>query len=711
MRQPSTAALNKARRLAGMGFAEIGYRTRQASAKLIDRVSPAGSSAVDPSTVASVRRHLIDRLFTGVRPESIAIVRSEFGSARDALLVRADAALTKHFDLLGYRGLWFGDPIDWHADPVHGRRAPRMHWSSIDPLNPDTVGDSKVVWELNRHQWVMHLAQAFAISRDQRYGDAAVAAIAEWMLANPVGIGINWSSSLEVALRLIAWTWTLPLLRDAHALTEEFLTRVLASIEAHATHVEKYLSVYYSPNTHLTGEALGLFYAGAVFPEFRNADRWRATGCRILIEQVAAQLSDDGVYFEQSTCYQRYTCDIYLHFLILAARHRTDVPHDVRTRVAEAVAALLTLRRPDGTLPSIGDADGGQLLPLAIRAPGDCDGIFATAAALFGRADFARAAGEPAPEVVWLLGADGLAAFHRARAGHAPPDQSRILSSGGYAVMRSGQGADAHHLIVDVGAIGSFGHGHADLLSIQCSVFGDECLVDPGTCAYTAAPEWRNYFRGTSAHNTVRLDGQCQAQPAGPFNWEQRPQATLLEWQSTPQFDLVDAQHDAYSQPGASIIHRRRVIFVKPECWIVIDDLTGAGTHAAEWSFQFAPLPVTLVTGGIARADLPGRASCWMLPLSSMPVYAALHTAEMSPIRGWVSPDYGRRIPAPMLVYRARAPLPMRLVTVIYPNRRQPASIPAIEARYDDNGRPSAIGVPAVDRIVHFDAQVRIERG
>jgi hypothetical protein len=711
MRQSSTPALNRARRLAGMGLAEIGYRTRQASAKFVDRVSRHELAEVDATAVGEVQRHLIDRLFAGLRRESIEMVQRDFAVACDEVIARADAALTGHFDLLGYRGLWFGDPIDWHVDPVHGRRAPQRHWSRIDPLDPESVGDSKVVWELNRHQWIVHLGQAFAFTRDERYAAAAIHAIDDWIAANPMGIGINWASSLEVAFRLIAWTWTLALLRDSATLTPEALARVVASIHAHAAHVEKYLSVYYSPNTHLTGEALGLFYAGVCYPEFREARRWRTLGSATLIQQADVQLSDDGVYFEQSTCYQRYTCDFYLHFLILAARNRIDVPHRIRTRVAAAVDALIALRRPDGRVPPIGDADGGQLLPLAVRAPGDCRGIFATAAALFGYRDFADAAAGVAPEVVWLLGPDGAAAFTRARATHASAGRSRILPIGGYAVMRSGEGSEAHQMIVDAGPIGSFGHGHADLLSIQCSVFGDECLVDPGTCAYTGSPEWRDYFRGTSAHNTVRLDSRNQADPAGPFQWQQQPSASMHEWRSTADFDLVDAQHSAYSQPGAPIVHRRRVLFVKPECWIVIDDLTGAGTHAAEWSFQFAPLPVVLVAGNAARADLPGGAACWMVPFASMPFCAALHTAETTPIRGWVSPDYGRRVPAPMLVYRARGPLPMQLVTVIYPSRRLPAAPPAIEADRDDGGRLRGLRIAASRAAVYFDPPVRIERG
>jgi hypothetical protein len=100
-----------------------------------------------------------------------------------------------------------------------------------------------------------------------------------------------------------------------------------------------------------------------------------------------------------------------------------------------------------------------------------------------------------------------------------------------------------------------------------------------------------------------------------------------------------------------------------------------------------------------------------MVPFASMSFCAALHTAETTPIRGWVSPDYGRRIPAPMLVYRARGPLPMQLVTVVYPSRRLPASPPVIEAKRDDQGRLRGVRIPASHTAVYFEPHVSIERG
>src|SRR5439155_14812251 len=174
--------------------------------------------------------------------------------------------------------------------------------------------------------------------------------------------------------------WTLLLLRDLPTLTGEWLMKVLTAIWYHASHVKRYLSYYFSPNTHLTGEAIGLFYAGVLFREFPDAARWREVGARILVTESRRQVSADGVHFEQSTCYHRYTIDIYLHFLMLAERNGVSVPPAISECTRRMVDFLLAVRRPDGSIPVIGDADGGSLLPLARRASEDARGTFATAA-------------------------------------------------------------------------------------------------------------------------------------------------------------------------------------------------------------------------------------------------------------------------------------------------------------------------------------------
>ena len=302
---------------------------------------------------------------------------ARLGTAWKDVLAHADRVCEGHFDLLGHRGLSFGHPIDWHLDPVSGRRSPRVHWSRLNPLDPLVVGDSKVVWELNRHQWLVHLGQAYRLTGDERYAVVSAGHLRAWMSANPPGVGINWASSLEAALRIIAWCWTLHLFRQAPEFSGWLFRELARWIVIHALHVERYLSYYFSPNTHLTGEALGLFYVGVLFPEHERAARWRELSTRILVEESARQIHADGVYFEQSTYYQRYTVEIYLHFLILAARNGLAVPPVVAERVQSMLDFLLSVRHPNGSMPQIGDSDGGWILPLQLRDGRRCPrGVF-----------------------------------------------------------------------------------------------------------------------------------------------------------------------------------------------------------------------------------------------------------------------------------------------------------------------------------------------
>lgn len=656
-----------------MSFDEIRCRSRQEGAKWLDRFRSDGGA--DPlatlrrhapdlanvDSVAAILQHTLDaRFFAGVNDRVIATLRSR-PAVVNGIVQEADALLEGRFNLLGYRDLTFGKPIDWHLDPVWNRRSPSLHWSQIDALDPTVVGDSKVVWELNRHQWLVTLAQASVLTGDSKYAAFARAMMLDWIAANPVGRGINWASSLEVALRLISWTWTLALLRRSQIFSGDDLVSVLASIREHANHVHRYLSYYYSPNTHLTGEALGLFYAGTQYPQFDDAALWRDAGAETLIAQASRQISTDGVYFEQSTCYQRYSCDFYLHFLLLADCAGVAVPSHVRDRVIRMVDVLDALRAVDGSMPSIGDADGGWLMPLTRRDGCDCNATLTVASIVFDRPDLATT---DAPEALWLTGVQP--ATHDAPVVRA----SQVFTEGGYAVLRSLD----HQLIVDVGALGSYGHGHADLLSVQCTIFGERVLVDAGTYGYTADPVWREYFRGTTAHNTITVDGSSQASSRGPFGWVARPTARIREWASNQAFDLIDAEHDAY----AGITHRRRVMVLKPSVFAIVDDLVGEHEHSFEVTFQFAPMEVSLI-GTAARAITPAGKALWVMPFTEGTLNATIAVGHTTPPRGWVSADYGMKTPAPALIYSGHSALPVRIVTLLFP-QLEPSNEPPLVA-------------------------------
>jgi glycosyltransferase involved in cell wall biosynthesis len=714
----SSAWRNTFERLIHMEWSEVACRVRQEASKRMERISSVPSLSHRRRRIARQRSSPLDTerlnrflsnarelFFEGVFdlrvPAALAI-----GAAAHCkeIVAAADKISRGRFDLLGYADLDFGDPPNWHLDPVSGRQAPVVHWTRLNPLDCETVGDSKVIWELNRHQWLVDLGQAYRLTHEERYAEMIVRSLRSWDRSNAAGRGINWASSLEIGFRLISWSWALLMIRDSPALDPSLFAYLMRSVNAQATHVERYLSYYFSPNTHLTGEALGLLYAGLVFPESKRAKRWRSLAMRVLVQEIERQVLPDGVYFERSTCYQRYTVDIYLHFLILASRAGLEVPSVVSDRVRSMLDFLVTIRHPDGTMPSIGDADGGWLLPLSKIRPEDFRTTFSTAAVFFKNPQYAAAAGQLASDTLWLLGTSAVDIFETLQPTSPPSEDCCVFPAGGFAIMRSGWDARSHSLIFDTGPLGcpnSSGHGHADMLSIQCSVFGRPYIVDAGTCCYTANKELRDFSRSTAAHSTVMVDGKSQAEPAGPFGWESITKAQLTRWIANEKLAFADAEHDGYAGLPNPVSHRRRVIFVKPRYWVLIDDLTGEGSHDIEIRFQFGPMDVHLDPTGWARATHDGRHHLLLRSFTRAPMDADVRVGCRAPLEGWVSPNYGQLEPAPVLVYSTSAALPLQVVTLLWPSEDDEA--PSVIAIPDHQGRISGLAFSELAEKVMFD--------
>src|SRR5258705_1474466 len=201
-----------------MGLAEISCRARQEVSKWIDRLADRRRGTFEGSIPVELAdrwaAEMAPRFFAGASdPRVPALLRERLPYSVRGTVAAADRALEKRFDLAGYRTWSFGDPIAWHLDPVAKRQASLRHWTLLDPLDVATVGDNKVVWELNRHQWLVGLGQAYRLTGDERYGSMFAETIRNWLRANPPGMGIKWTSSLEAALRLISWGWGLLLFR------------------------------------------------------------------------------------------------------------------------------------------------------------------------------------------------------------------------------------------------------------------------------------------------------------------------------------------------------------------------------------------------------------------------------------------------------------------------------------------------------------------
>ena len=476
-----------------------------------------------------------------------------------------------------------GPEIRWRRDYVRGIETDPLYFRRIPYLNTRLAGDHKIIWELNRHQHLVVLAQAYLLTGESGNLEEICAQLDSWMEQNPFHRGTNWASALEVAFRALSWIWV-----DHYVggkLPAPFRARWLHMLYLHCCHLANNLSFYYSPNNHLVGEALALHALGLYFSGVPRATHWQEVGARVMNEQIERQVRADGTSFEQSTYYQVYLFDMFLLHARLAAPGAGYLAK--LERMADYLDAIMGHAR---SLPMIGDDDGGRLF--------------------------------------FPYGDSGL--------GRNACATSRLFPDAGLAVMVCSE----TQAIVDAGPFGALnaGHSHSDTLSIVLRSGGEEILIDPGTYTYTGESEWRDWFRSTEAHNTIRVDGRDQAVMAGPFRWVYKPEVTIIDWQTNDKRDILDAECRY-----AGFTHRRRVEFQKPDVFLIADDVSGpAGLHDVEQLWHLGSIE--------ARANM-------ILP----------DDAELT--ESWRSTMFGQKYRAPMLRVRRRAELPVHFETRIEINR------------------------------------------
>jgi hypothetical protein len=642
------AILSKIKKLKRLSMDEISVRVAQQVAILSERSgwSKQASLPSDEQLARLMQARVEPRFFASfaAKAETISEFRRRWPNAEQEIINTADRISENTFNLLGLRDLNLGTSIDWHLEPTSGKRTPLRHWSQLNYLDAQLAGDKKITWELNRHQYFLTLGRAYWLTGDERYAEVFVSHVTSWMDHNPPKLGINWASSLEIAFRSISWLWALQFFKESPSLKPELVTRMWKFLYLNALHLETFLSTYFSPNTHLTGEALGLFYLGLLLPEFREAERWRELGLEILVAQLPRHVQADGVYFEQSSYYHRYTTDFYIHLAVLLQRNGLPLPHELKPKLELLLDHLMYITRPDGTTPLFGDDDGGRLVMLDNRPANDFRSLLSTGAALFDRADYKFVSGGAAEETLWLLGVEGLRRFDQLEA-QQPQQESVAFSEGGYYVMRDGWSATSNYLLFDCGPHGmsNCGQAHADALAFDVAAHGRTLLVDPGTFTYTGAKEMRDWFRSSAAHNTLTVDGQSSSISAGAFSWKTITSCERTAWIEHPRFTFVSGRHRGFEQG----VHTRSILFLKRDYWLVRDQVELSGRHQVDLWFHFES-GVAPETSGLKIASFaPGGR--W--------------TTE----EGWVSHCYGERAPAPVCVFSAMAEGAFEIITFLLP--------------------------------------------
>ena len=530
-------------------------------------------------------------------------------------LIDKDHVTHGQWPALGYSWQWQSNQDNWHTAPDTQQRWPQVFFTKLNYREGNPYGDTRVVWEIGRLQQLTAIALLIEQEETNRTHLLHLfqAQWQDWLTHNPPYIGVHYVSAMECALRLIAVCHAFDRIRFYSKATELW-QGLPGFVESHASLIQNRLSLHSSAGNHTIAEAVGLMYAGQLFPEMKQAPNWFKTGLRLLEQEGVRQILNDGCGIEQAPWYQLFITDLIGLAIRLVTQAGRSVSGQLQAAYKRSQAFLAQISSWSETIPKMGDADDGFALL-------------------------------PNLSLSWSPNLKQLPKLN-------------LIALNGYTLMRNG----ATQLLVDHAPLGmapSFGHGHADALSIQVRHEGYPFAIDCGTGWYTGNPRYRNYLRGTAAHNTVSVNHKDQAHQESAFMWSKPFEVQLLARGATAKGSCgVVARHNGYASEG--VVHTRGLLLDSNGNLIVIDQLDGSISVQASLHWHFVEQP----EAAKGYWKIQGTSGAQVTMQISGVDETQLFKGSEQPMAGWYSPVYGELLPCYNLVASIKCQLPHTIYTV-----------------------------------------------
>ena len=589
-----------------------------------------------PEAYTQWRRQNSPKFF--FRPErSVSVVEGQFPDMfpwdPQTAITEAERILNGEIKYFAHRFVQTGFPPDWHKDPVSGKKlGSHKHWSEI---SDDNDVDIKFIWEASRFSMVYSLIRAYASTRDEKFAEAFWTLLESWAESNPPNAGPNWMDGQEAALRLLAWTFGYYQFSASPSATPQRIAKFTIMVAAHAERIYKNIDYAISTHSnHTISEAFGLWLVGLLFPELKDSEKYLKRG-RILLEQeAAAQIFPDGTYSMYSLNYHRFILHIYLCMIRLGELNQSPISSLIHDRVSSSIDFLTTLIDPKtGQMPLYGSNDGALVLPL-----NDCDftdyrpllqlGSYVT------KKQFLFESGPWDEDLFWFYGTSVLSP----NPSTLPQQASNKTSfpNGGIYLLRS-TNSKAMIRCTDFRSRPS----HADQLHVDLWLDGKNIACDAGTYLYSGEGGWRNGLAHTLAHNTVIVDDQDQMKMLTRFTWTNWSKGNILKrdennWQG---------EHDGYKRLTDPVSHRRTVLSLGGDRWLVVDHLTGKQNHRYALHWLLSDLlheeqtNLVLLSAGSVKYRV-------QVGLSEGASTFSVVRGDTKSTRGWRSLYYGAKEPA-----------------------------------------------------------------
>jgi hypothetical protein len=486
---------------------------------------------------------------------------------QDEIVEGAEKICSHIFNMLGSGDKYLGERLPWNKDFKADFVWKNRFYKNIKIVDLNNNSDVKVPWELSRFQHIFTLGKAYWLTDCERYPQEFAKEIEDWIEKNPVEMSVNWTCTMDTAIRVVNWTIGYFFFKDCESISKEFWSKFNKSLYLHGKFIFKNLENKGEvTGNHYLSDIGGLIWLGIYFGELDNNSKlWLDFGIKELEKEMFVQVNEDGTNYEASTSYHRLVTELFLITTILCNNNEIKFSNEYMNRLEKMCEFIMDITKPNGLAPLVGDADDGRLVIVSnysswVRR--DFTHILAAAGEFFNRDDFRYYGKEYKEDALWIVGS--------VKESIEMPKKlkSKEYKKGGYYILRN----DRVYCLIRCGELSFRGqgvHSHNDQLSFELNVDGEDFIVDPGVFVYTADYKMRNLFRSTGMHNTLSIQGyeQNDYKQYNLFYMKEQTFAQCIEFQE----NKFVGRHFGYKDK-CGVIHQR-TISIKDEQIEVIDEL------------------------------------------------------------------------------------------------------------------------------------------
>lgn len=604
-------------------------------------------------------REVIHHFATRENPKYL-FERSEMESLDDPETF-VEAQKTLDHDIYGHQ---FEGDIDWHFNPT-----------------AETSRDNEWSWSLFRLIYWQPLARAYVLTGDEKYTREFLAQLKSFYEHWPVKPfmeddtfektftfpGHAWRT-IETAMRF--YTTMMPCyvaFRTSKEWDEEGWAIFLNLVCDTADFLIGHYSNHNRSSNWLTMESSGLFQCGLLFPEMKNAGEWFHTGYQRVMHEIKYSFDNHGIHMERTPIYHLVATIVYLQAYRLCLKNDIPVPPYALSVFERAAEFVMYLVKPDLSTPMIGDADRDDLTTRRSDTsiyegmnlsfdPYDLNELrafFRVMAELTGREDFRYFA-------------------TCRREGTAPKERNYIAADAGFYVMRTGwEEKDnyfhLHGVMLERGERST--HSHNDQGHLELHIKGEDILQDTGRYIYRSSiwKNWRAYIDSAKAHNTLEIEDHRMGEVPDTDPRIRGVRTHCHHFEETKEYQLIDISHNGYAFMDDPVFHRRRVVALPGDIFVIDDQITGLGMKEHDFNLYFNFAPGTLTESGEGHWDYQTRKGTPYRLTALGSVRSQILVGSEEPIGGWVSYGYPVRQPVPQLCLTKSGKAPQRFITVIAP--------------------------------------------